>query len=311
MKLLDQYLYAISKKLPYKGRKEIEMELRSLLLDEIEGKYGKNPTESQLETLIEAYGSPKEVANRYTNNNLVIGSGYTEIYFMILKIIVLAMTIAFTVTFAVQIFSGNEENILLGILKIPMNIISASLSAFGMLTIAFIIMTRINNDQCIDIDEKWSAKELKHIKVVPETESKVSSVFSIFFIIIFIGIINSAPELLTLGEKYFELSGIKLQHYIDISVFKSYLLPISILWIGEIVFHAFNIYNGSSKPLALFNLLLEIAGSAIVITMVLNTNLFTAYTGYLGYRSIFGVVSIITVIEVINKAYKFIRHYLL
>lgn len=41
MKLLEQYIYAIGKKLPYKSRNEIKMELKSAFLDELEAKYGK------------------------------------------------------------------------------------------------------------------------------------------------------------------------------------------------------------------------------------------------------------------------------
>lgn len=314
MKLLDQYLYAIGKKLPFKGRKEIEMELKSLMLDELEGKYGDSPTDDQIETFIASYGSPREVANRYKSDNLVIGSGYTDIYFMIMKIMVLAMTIAFTVTFVVQLLNGEFEtnsSIVIGFLTVPLNIFSACLGAFGGLTLVFIAMTRFNNDQSINIDEDWTPAELKDVKVGPEVESKISSAFAIFFIILFIVVINVLPGLISIGERSFETSGIMLQHYINIDVFRSYLLPLTAVWIGELIYHAFNLYNGPSRTLAFYDLVLEIVSAALIVSIFFDMSLYQDYTGIIGFRSMFGVVGFINVLESFNKTYKFIRYYVL
>lgn len=311
MNLLDKYLYAISKKLPYKGRKEIEMELKSLLLDEMESKYGENPTDNEVESFIAAYGTPREVANRYKSDNLVIGSGFTDIYFMIAKIIVFAMAIAFTVTFVVQLFTGElgQNGLVFGVIAVPFQVLQASVSGIGFLTIVFIIMTRVNKEQNISIDDDWTPAELKDIKIGPEAESKISSAFSVFFIIVFIVLINVVPGIITLAETSFEVSTIKLGHYVNIDVFVTYLAPLTLVWLGELVYHAYNLYNGPSKMLALYDLLLEIAGAALIIIIFFDMNMYVDYTGLLGFRGIFGVVGLINFFEILGKAYKFVRYY--
>ncbi len=253
MKLLEQYIYAIGKKLPYKSRNEIKMELKSAFLDELEAKYGKTPpSEADIESLIASHGAPREVASRYKTDNVVIGSGYTDLFFMIMKIIIFALTIAFTVTFVVELLSGDLKNsiMVIEVLKIPGNVISGSLSAFGSLTIVFIILTKFNTDEKINLDEDWKPSELKDIQVGPEEESKVGSAFAIFFILIFVSVINSSPHLVNVAERAFESSGLELGHYIHLETFKYFLIPLTIIWLGELVYHTINIFTGSSRALA-------------------------------------------------------------
>lgn len=313
MKLLDQYIYAVGKKLPIRSRNEIKMELNSLLLDEIEGKYGIDATDEQVEETLKGYGSPREVANRYKSDHLVIGAGYTDLYFMIMKIIVFALTIAFTVTFFVELFTNelSSLSVIGSIAKIPLNVFAGSISAFGWLTIVFIILTRINNDQSINLEEDWSIGDIKDIQIGPETESKLGSSLSIFFTLIFMAVINVAPQLISLAERSFEKSGMSLGHYVDINVFRSYLLVISIVWIGEIVYHVINLYSGPSKNLALYNVIIQIASAGVMATIATSTTLYLNYSSLLGFKGVFSLIALLGIIEAITTFIKFIKYYVI
>ncbi|MDM8535024.1 hypothetical protein QUF55_10030, partial [Clostridiaceae bacterium HSG29] len=237
MKVLEQYIYAIGKHLPYNSRQEIKKELYASLLDEIENKFGDNPSQKDLENTIAIYGSPREVANRYKDDNFIIGKGYTDLFFFISKIIVLALSIAFTTLFVIGLFENdfNINNIIIDLVKVFGQIITSSLNALGWLTAIFIIITRVNQDNYVNLEEDWTPKELKDIKIGPEVESKVGSGFAIFFILIFITIINVLPQLPTICENSFNASGL-LGHSLNIDLFKIYLLPLSIIWFGEIIY---------------------------------------------------------------------------
>ncbi len=311
MKILDQYIYAIGKKLPFNARKEIKTELRSLLLDEIEAKYGEHPSQDQVEDAIREYGSPREVANRYKSSNQVIGSQFTDLFFFIAKIIVFALTVAFTVIFIIELFTNNltSNDILTGIGKILFNVFNASFAAFGWLTVVFILLTRFSKGDDFDMDEDWSPKELKDIQIGPEGESKIESAITIFFILLLITVINVAPQLIKVSERTFELSGMHLGHYVQLDVFKSYLIPLTIIWAAEVVYHTFNLFTGKSKALAIYDVVLEIIGALIMLSMAFNMALYTNYQTILGYRAIFMLVAVIVCFESIGKLFKFFKYY--
>lgn len=313
MKILEQYIYAIGKHLPYDSRQEIKKELHASLLDEIEIKFGDNPSQEDLEAAITSYGSPREVANRYKGDNLVIGKGYTDLFFFISKIIVFALSIAFTTLFVIGLFQGNLDlnKIMIELVKAFGKVINSSLSALGWLTAIFILLTRINQDNYVDLEDEWTPKELKDIKIGPETESKIGSGFAIFFILIFITIINILPHLPTIGENLFDVTGL-LGHNLNIDLFKIYLLPLSIIWFGEIIYHILNLFYGTqSKGIVLYEVILNTIYTVLLIQMFLNASLYLNYTTLVGFRAIFLLVAIISIFETIGKAIKFVKYYIM
>ncbi len=313
MKLLEQYIYAIGKHLPYKTRDDIKKELHGSLLDEIEAKYGQAPTEKQLEEAIMQYGTPREVANRYKGDHLVIGRGYTDLFFFIAKLIVFALSIAFTVLFIVGLFEGDitGNRIMVDIAKIFGQVINGSLSGLGWLTAIFIILTHFNQDDHIDLEDDWTPKELKDIKIGPESESRIGSGFAIFFSLLFIAIINLMPHLPSIGERLFDVSGL-LGHQLNIELFKIYLIPLSILWLAEVVYHIMNLFYGTqTKAMAILSLVVEILSAALLIQMALNMDLYLAYEGLVGFRSVFIVIAAISTFESLKKSVKYLKYYVL
>ena len=107
MRIIEQYITAIRAFLPLKGRADITNELRSLLLDEIEGTYGKTPSEDDVKNAIKSFGNPFEVASRYKNKLPVIAEGLKEFYFLIIIILTGAMGIVFTIATIVDCIEKN------------------------------------------------------------------------------------------------------------------------------------------------------------------------------------------------------------
>lgn len=312
MDLIDKYIYAIGKKLPYDSREEIKLELKSLILDEIESSYGSSPSKQEVEKIIYEFGSPSEVAARYKKDDVVISKDYTSMYFMLIKILIAAMSLAFSVIFIIDLISNFDSfNVTNNILKLFANIFSSSLGAIGGLTCVMILLTRYSNEKFINFEENWSIKELDAIRIKPEKESKIGIGFELFFSVLFLSLINFAPALISLAERSFERSTIMLGHHINIVVFKELLLFISIVWLLEIVSLIIKLITDESKLLSLYDIIVEFMNIGLLLYIIQYKDLYLDYKSLLGFRGIFVFIAIISIIDLISNIFKFIKYYIL
>jgi len=312
MKLIDQYIYAINKKLPYDSRKEITLELKSILLDDIESKYGETPSNDEIKEVINTYGSPSKVANQYNPHKSVIGTGFTDLYFFIGKMIFLGLGIAFIMTYLIGfIESGFTLNYLtLGFAKLLMNLGSAMVPAIGFLTIIFIVLTRMYKEEIVDLDENWTPDDLKDIQVSPKVNSILESLLTIIFTTFGLVLLNSVPYFMSIGEKLFESSGIKLGHHINIQAFKFYLIFISITWIGQIIYHILVLLHGEkTKNISIFEIIITSFSFILLIIIISDSSLYNDYTSYFGIRAIFSFAAIISFIELAAMITKHIKYF--
>lgn len=318
MEMINKYIYAIGQKLPLKSRNEIKKELTSLLLDDIEGKYGENPTKEQITTSITEFGTPGKVAKRYSGSNYVIEKGFTDIYFMILKIMVGAMAVAFFTIFVVSLFTLNPDvtDIFKELIKFPINVIQASFSGIGVLTVIFIVVSKLMKDKEINLEDDWTVKELEGITLTDEMESKVESFLAIILIPIFIALINIYPDFLVFLENLFQKSGLILGNRVNMDIFKNYIYIFSGLGILQVVYHIQLLRKEiKSKGLYIFDACTSIFDTVFVIT-ILKTGTLFIYNGVdngifststIGFKLII-LISLATGIgELISKVVKYIK----
>ncbi|MGL1893894.1 MAG: hypothetical protein OCD02_19810 [Spirochaetaceae bacterium] len=318
MEMIDKYIYAIGQKLPLKSRAEIKKELTSLILDEIEGKYGENPTVAQQEEAIISFGTPNKVAKRYSGATLVIGEGFTDLYFMICKIMVGAMSIAFVTVFIVSLFTENIAglDILKGFLKVPFRVLQASFSGIGVVTLIFIVISKLMKNGEVDLEDDWGVKELESIELTEKVESKIEAIVSIIFLSVFIALINIYPEFITFLEDSYEKSGLVLGNRVDMNVFSSYIIVFSILGILQIINQVLILKKEMKTRaiyifetfISLFDLLFTIAILKIGTLFIYNgidQGIFTTST--IGFK-IFLIIGLITgSFELIGKVVNYIK----
>ncbi len=315
MKIIDQYIYAIGQKLPMKGREEIKKELKSLLLDDIEAKYGENPSEKDLDDAICAFGSPGKIAKKYSSEKLVIGSGYTDLYFMIIKIMALAMTITFTTIFIVTLFTENLTGtaVLKSIVENLQAIINTSISGIGTVTIIFFIITRFAKEGVVDLEDDWTTKKLENILIEKQVESKIESVISIIFSALFIIFINFFPQLMTLAESSFEKSGILLGNTVNLELFHIYAIIFTIIELSEIVYHFLLLKIAiKTRVLTIMYNTISILTIILLIIMVSDPRLFVQAIGnttpaLIGFKAVFLIILVVSSIEMIVTIGKFVR----
>jgi hypothetical protein len=308
MKLLEKYIYAIGMHLPYKNRQDIKEELKSLLMDQIETEYGSEPTAAQTEKVIMGFGSPREVAARYTENRYVIGMGYYDLYFMIMKIIAGALAIAFVVVFAIELLAEQPQGMELvsAILSVPVRIGSTFIGGVGCLTLIFILMTRYAKENVIHLDDNWTIKELNQIQVGNQKVSLPGIIAELFFGTVFIVLLNAYPQVVTLAEEAFSV-GIPVQHTINIQVFSMYVLAMTVLYLVDVVYNFILLKTREiTKRLRLFMLTKELATVMLFGVMLSDEGLYLQDNGLLGFKVIFIIILVVTLAEVIAETYKLI-----
>ena len=195
MEILERYLYAIRMRLPKNSREEVIMELRSLLLDNIESKYGDNPTDAQIKESIKAFGSPAKIAAEYGQTKFIIRPEYTELYLMIIKIVALAIFGSLVVAFLVQAVGGQlaDTNIAIEILKLFGNSIQGAIAASGTVTLIFFIISQVKEDAEDELEDDWTPSDLPEL---PKSNEKVSigeSIAGIVFSLLAIVLFNAFP----------------------------------------------------------------------------------------------------------------------
>lgn len=310
MKIVEQYLHEVGRRIPAKGREEVVNELRSLLLDELEQKHGPAADEAAAKLILADFGSPAEVAQRYSGRSHVIAGGLSDLYFLIMKIILGAMAIAFTVIYIVEVAAGDVEpsGVLLRTLRVPLQIFSAWLSGVGGLTLVFIGITRLGWNEGLDPNADWTPDELKDVKIDPETESRFSHIFSIAASMIAIAVLNIHPEIFTVLEEAFLRSTLSLGHRLNIDLFRSYVIPMTILLAFGIVYHATCLRVDEQQPwVRLARTGMVLASLVLTALIVTDMRLYLDYTGMIGFRLIFVIALVGGVIELITEVVKYVK----
>lgn len=96
--MIDRYIYAVTKELPKKLKNEIGSELKTLIVDMMDGMDHAFSEEEKSHKVVEELGNPKELANRYRGKKrYLIGPNYFEKYLFIMKIVVLSIFIGISV----------------------------------------------------------------------------------------------------------------------------------------------------------------------------------------------------------------------
>ena len=309
MKIVEQYLRAVGSKLPWKSRKDITEELRSLLMDQIEATYGDEPTEDEVKAAISDFGAPGKVAARYKTDRQVVAPGLTDLYFMIMAIMAGAMLIAFTTVFIVEALQEMPAGAELTkrILMVPLNAVGAWLSGVGGLTLVFIVLSRIGR-RTVDLEENWKVEDLKDVQIGNRIESKIELIFTIALLFIFIVLLNLYPSIVTLAENTFVRSGLPLGHRIVIEVFRRYVGVLTVFWVSGIVIRVLILQKGEKgKSLLWAETGLSVAEALLAGIMLADRNLYADTGGWIGFKVIFFIVLVVNLAETGGGLFRMVR----
>jgi hypothetical protein len=132
MELLDRYLEAVRKHLPWERQDDIIAELRANLeaqLEEKEAGLGRPLTKGEMEDWLKTLGQPIRVAAGYQPQRYLIGPAFFPMYWYVLKMALGWAAVITTIVTVVTLFAqGNPSGtaFLEGILRIPWVLISTA-----------------------------------------------------------------------------------------------------------------------------------------------------------------------------------------
>ncbi len=112
MELLDRYLQAVGKHLPWDRRDDIIAELRANLesqLEEREGELHRQLTPAEAEEWIQKLGSPVLMAARYQPQQYLIGPAIFPMYLYVLRLASMWAIIIYTIVSTVTIILGSAS----------------------------------------------------------------------------------------------------------------------------------------------------------------------------------------------------------
>jgi hypothetical protein len=168
MELLDRYLQAVQKHLPWKRQEDIIAELRANLesqLDEKQAELGRSMTAAEAETWIGQLGSPLQMASRYQPQQYLIGPAIFPVYLNVLRLASVWVLLIYTLVSVINAVLGQSpagHAIAVAILGLP----SVLVQVAAWITLAFAAIeftTARFPDKCPDIANfhgKWTPRDL-------------------------------------------------------------------------------------------------------------------------------------------------------
>ncbi|GAB4433700.1 MAG: hypothetical protein Kow002_21090 [Anaerolineales bacterium] len=201
MNLIERYVTEVGKHLPRKNRHDIQAELRSTLEDMLEDRSqqaGRPADQAMTEELLQEYGAPKDVAASYQTHPYLIGPRLFNIYTLVLKIVIFAVTLGLTIATIVSLLNSSltPPELLKTLGSFIAGLISALVAAFGNVTLIFAIIERaVPAKEFEEEKEDWTPAELTK-EPDPNRVSMGEMIASIVFTAAALIVLNYYPEII-------------------------------------------------------------------------------------------------------------------
>ncbi|MFA7175430.1 MAG: hypothetical protein WC340_18795 [Kiritimatiellia bacterium] len=240
MELIERYVAEVGRRLPENLRVDVEKELLSLTMDELEHRVEHAPPYSEAEVVpvLEAMGPPQEVALRYTpTSRYVIGPQLYDKYLLVVGITLGAVALGTAIALSIELaVTPTSVGAFIG--QIISALISGAFGAFGVVTLVFAILEKTLPDaekNALAEHEKWDPRKLPP---VPRLKSQVKigdSVASVCFALLALLIINLLSR--DMGAYFVNTSGWNLVSIVDQAAVQEFLPYWNIIWAATIIHH--------------------------------------------------------------------------
>jgi hypothetical protein len=164
MDLIERYVYEVGRNLPRKNRADIQVELKSTLVDTLEDRVPGEPSQEDEIQLLKEFGPPQKVAASYwPQGQYLIGPNLFPLFRMVVAIVIMVFVIVQIVLLGIAMVFGQEVLTFLSVLDIFSEMFGSAFTAFGIVVIVFAILQRFDVKPDED-DEEWDPQELPEIE---------------------------------------------------------------------------------------------------------------------------------------------------
>ena len=194
--MIDRYVNEVGGKLPRKMRADIEMELRSLLLDALEEQSGGEPTPKETAAFLLEFGHPDKIAAQYRPEEVLIGSKLFPIYKIVVTVTVSIIGVLHLLWLGLALWQGNGADWLDTVLNLVVSFGRSAILNAGIVTLIFAINERVAGDSLILPEkrtETWDPFALPPVKD-PNRINRAELIVGIFFGLLFLVWLNFFPD---------------------------------------------------------------------------------------------------------------------
>lgn len=187
--LIERYVHQVGGYLSKRERTEVEAELRSQIQDQLEDRYGGEPTEDEIVLVLTEMGHPYMIAASYGNEQYLVGPKLYPFMMMVLRYgwLILPSIVVFLNIFGI-IISAQPVTLLNLILEPLFNALQVTLMFSAVVVLIFALMER--GKIKIDEDgEEFNPRTLAEVddpRVVDRFEATFGIAFGVIVLVIFV-----------------------------------------------------------------------------------------------------------------------------
>jgi len=183
-KLIERYVYDVTRRLPEKMREDVASELNSNIYEML----GENYSDEDVKNVLFSLGKPRELSNNYrTSKKNLISEEWMGDYLFTLKIVLIVLGSIGLVFGLVDALSNIQAELFIGVFfevvsKVISNIINTLLSGFAIVTLIFVLID-INAKKTKEV---WNLEDLPEIPKSKDMKlSRAGSITGLVFTVIF------------------------------------------------------------------------------------------------------------------------------
>ena len=232
--LIERYVSEVGRNLPRRMRADVELELRSLLIDSLEERQSDNEDQDVVGELLEEFGPPAAFAAQYLPEKKLVGPKLFPLFKLVLTIVLSVIGGLHLVLAVIALFQGSSPTsvgeIIWWIVERLLNFGESAIYILGIITLTFAILEWFRVGDTTEEDESWDPNELPEV----EDQNQIKPfevVFSIVATVLLLVAINFFPNWLGLIDFAGEEWGIKV---LWAEGFYMHIPWLTALWIGEI-----------------------------------------------------------------------------
>lgn len=162
MELINRYVHEVGKYLPSRIRKDVQVELRSLIEDRLEDSEvsGKSGKEETVVTILRQLGPPKKIANSYApSQQWLIGGQFYPIFLGVIGIVWAIIGGGYMVALAFSLDNFSWTAVFDSLVAALPELLSAAFEAVGIVVVTFAILERVRAFGDVK-SEKWDPRKL-------------------------------------------------------------------------------------------------------------------------------------------------------
>ncbi|MCW5878107.1 MAG: hypothetical protein KIS80_04495 [Anaerolineales bacterium] len=266
--LLERYIHEVGAHLPRRSRPDVQLELRSLLLDELaaRGLEADNPADAAgVAELLKEYGHPEELAARYHTEQFLISPLAFPAFRLSYGIAAAVVTVVFLVGLGLRLNQGGLDlTELAGFLG---SYIETMLLNFGVVAFVFYLLEGLGWIKPAKTGAGWDPHKLPAVKD-PDRINRTELLVGIFFTIAALLVFNFVPH--WIGIVSWHDDGIGVVPILS-DQFLTYVPWLSALWVSEVALKALVYRAGRwTRRLRLAEFALSLASIYVLYTIVQN-----------------------------------------